>query len=282
MLQQIVIAWRSCKKYVVLLLFIFVLLFWKKGIYAETVVLPDYVEVVKNENVMICSMVEGMRKHKTQFSYYYPGIDKDFQKYRKASGAYSTFFEKIAEKDGYTAGIVSGYCITVCGADTKYVTFQYGYLTTKKQERQIDKRVKKVVKQIGKGSRAVRIKKAHDYLIRHMTYDERYYNPYHAFVKGKGMCMSYALAFQRILQEMKIPCIYVKGKNHAWNMVKIGKYWYNVDVTWDDRAIGRYRYFLKSDAEFPGHKRPKSKWLSSLKKAKRSYYGQKYDVSQFN
>ena len=84
--------------------------------------------------------------------------------------------------------------------------------------------------------------------------------------------MSYALAYQRILQEMNIPCIYVKGKNHAWNMVKLGKYWYNVDVTWDDNTTIQYRYFLKSDKDFPGHKRPKSRLLSSLRKAKKSYY----------
>ena len=70
---------------------------------------------------------------------------------------------------------------------------------------------------------------------------------------------------------MKRPCVYVKGKNHAWNMVKIGGYWYNVDVTWDDSRKDRYYYFLKSDLDFPGHRRPKSRYLSSLKKAKYSY-----------
>lgn len=271
MLQETVMKWRRCKRYVVWLFFILFLFFQGKQAHAKPVDLPSDVKVVKNEKAMIRSMVAGMRKHKTQFSYYYPGIHKDFKKYRKVSKSYATFFDKIARKDGYIAGIVSGYCITICGGDTKYVTFQFGYLTTKKQERQIDKRVKKIAKRMGQGSRAAKVRRAHDYLIKHMSYDENYYNPYHAFVKGKGMCMSYALAFQRILQEMEIPCVYIEGTNHAWNMVKIGKYWYNVDVTWDDRAMGRYRYFLKSDAEFLGHTRPKSKWLSSLKKAKRSY-----------
>ncbi|MBQ4057511.1 MAG: hypothetical protein IJD40_01110 [Lachnospiraceae bacterium] len=270
MLQQIIVMQRRCGKCVLLLLCT-LLLFQGKYTYAKSVDLPSDVKVVKNEKVMIRSMVVGMKKHKTQFSYYYEGIYKDFKKYRSISKSYTTFFDKVAREDGYITGIVSGYCITICGTDTKYVTFQFGYLTTKKQERQIDKRVKKIVKRIGKGSNVMRVRRAHDYLINHMSYDENYYNPYHAFVKGKGMCMSYALAFQRILQEMDIPCIYIKGKNHAWNMVKIGKCWYNVDVTWDDRLSGRYRYFLKSDAEFPGHKRPNSKWLSSLKKAKYSY-----------
>ena len=35
-----------------------------------------------------------------------------------------------------------------------------------------------------------------------------------------------------------VPCIYVygrgNGENHAWNMVKLGKYWYHYDPTWQD------------------------------------------------
>lgn len=272
MMKRMFMIWKCCGKYVVLLICVFIIL---RPVYlcnAKMIDLPADVKVVKNEKAMINNLVKGMKKHRTQFLYYYPGIHKDFKKYRKESKSYATFFEKIAKKDGYLAGVVSGYCITICGEELQYVSIQLGYLTTKRQEHQIDKKVKKIVKRIGKGSRVIRAKKAHDYLIDHMRYDTRYYNPYYAFSKGKGICMSYALAYQRILQEMKIPCIYVKGKNHAWNMVKIGKWWYNVDVTWDDRITGRYRYFLKSDRDFSGHKRPKSKWLSSLRKAKQSYY----------
>lgn len=236
--------------------------------------LPENVIVVKNEKVMIHMLLKGMKEHKSYFSFYYPGIDKNFKKYYKKSSGYQIFLEELSKKDGYIIGSLSGSCITVCGENPKYVTFQFGYLTTKRQEKEINKKVKVIVRQIGKGTRAQKIKKAHDYLITHMCYDNRYYSPYYAFTKGRGMCMAYALAFQRILQEMKIPCIYIKGKNHAWNMVKIGSCWYNVDVTWDD-AGGSYRYFLKSDAQFPGHKRPASKWLKAIRKAKHSYPLQK-------
>lgn len=233
--------------------------------------LPEGVTVVKNEKQMITRLLKGMKKHQSCFSFYYPGIGKDFAKYGRQSKAYASFMDKLAAKDGYLTGILSGVCITVCGGKHQYVTFQFHYLTTKAQEKKIDKKAKAIARKFRKGSRAVRAKKVHDYLIQKMRYDKRYYSPYYAFTKGRGICMTYALAYQRILQEMKIPCIYVKGSNHAWNMVKIGKYWYNVDVTWDDTGGRRYRYFLKCDAEFPNHKRPKSKWLSALKKARSSY-----------
>lgn len=239
-------------------------------VYAKDYVLPEEVIVVKNEQKMIQKLQKSMEDHEVSVSFYYPGIAKDFKKYQKKKNAYSEFFDKLAKRDGYMTGIISGSCITIHGIQTQYVTFQFGYLTTKKQERYIDKKVRSIVKQIGKGSRAYKVRAAHDYLVKHMQYDSNYFNPYYAFSKGRGMCMSYALAYQRILQEMGIPCIYVKGIDHAWNMVKIGRYWYNVDVTWDDNR-NRYRYFLKSDSDFPGHKRPKSKWLESLRKAKTSY-----------
>lgn len=239
-------------------------------VYAKGYDFPKEVKVVKNEQAMIKQLIVGMRKHKKRFSFYYPGITKDYKKYQ-SQFSYGSFMEKITRKDGYIAGIVSGFCMTIQGIKKKYVTFQFGYLTTKWQEKRMNKMVKRIAKRIGTGGRAERARKAHDYLIAHIQYDANFYNPYYAFFKGKGMCMSYALAYQRLLQEMKIPCVYIKGRNHAWNMVKIGAYWYNVDVTWDDRRNGQYRYFLKTDSEFPGHKRPKSKYLSSLRKAVHSY-----------
>ncbi|MBE5942327.1 MAG: hypothetical protein E7264_07310 [Lachnospiraceae bacterium] len=232
---------------------------------------PRGVRVVASEKEMIKDMVKRMKQHPSSLSYYYPGIESDMKKYKKGHPPYVDFFDELAKKDGYTMGTVSGYCVTISGEEERYVTFQFGYLTTKRQEKRITKLVKRLVKRIGHGSRLQKVKKAHDYLIEHMQYDAQYYTPYYAFVKGKGMCMSYALAFQRIMQEMKIPCIYVKGKEHAWNMVKVGGYWYNVDVTWDDNSYARYRYFMKTDKDFFGHKRPKSRWFRSLKKAKKSY-----------
>lgn len=258
--------------------FIFTLLIYimTRGeyVYAKEYVMPKEVIMVKNEQKMIQKLQKSIKHHKTKVSFYYPGIANDFKRYQRKKNAYSEFLDKLAQRDGYATGIISGSCITIHGKQVQYVTFQFGYLTTRKQERYIDKKVSSIVRQIGKGSRVYKARAAHDYLIAHMQYDDNYFNPYYAFSKGKGMCMSYALAYQRILQEMNIPSIYVKGNKHAWNMVKIGRYWYNVDVTWDDNG-NRYRYFLKSDSDFPGHKRPKSKWLESLCKAKTSYSGRR-------
>lgn len=237
---------------------------------AEAVSLPKEVVVVKNEKEMIDNLLCGMQRHQSYFAFYYPGIEKKFMQYRKQSVSFQTFMDKLALKNGYITGILSGTCICICGFEKRYVTFQFHYLTTTQQDKRINRIARSMASKYRKKTPAFRAKVAHDYLIQKVQYDKDYYNPYYIFTRGRGICMSYALAYQRLMQEMKVPCVYVKGKNHAWNMVKIGSAWYNVDVTWDD-AYGGYRYFLKSDKDFPGHRRPKSKTLSSLKKARKSY-----------
>ena len=240
-----------------------------------------------NKQSMKKAVLKALRDHRKHIRVTYKGIEKDMKRLKNDN--YMKLWESLQLEDGYHTGIVSGYCISnVEEEGIEYIDFQFNYLTTKKQEQYIDLKTRKIVKNIIKSNgktRYAKVKGTHDYLIRHMRYDSKYYNPYYAFKKGKGLCMSYSLAFQRILQEMNIPCVYVKGKEHAWNMVKLGKYWYNVDVTWDDsiknnsiksnlvknNPVISYRYFLRGDHNFPGHDLPKSSYIRKLKKSKYDY-----------
>ena len=76
---------------------------------------------------------------------------------------------------------------------------------------------------------------------------------------ARTVCAGYARAFQYLLQQLEIPCYYCTGnagENHAWDIVRIGGEYYNVDVTWDDTEEIGYDYFNKTDAEFaPTHVR---------------------------
>ncbi len=76
---------------------------------------------------------------------------------------------------------------------------------------------------------------------------------YSALVNGRTVCAGYARAFQYLMQRMGIPCYYCTGyagEDHAWNIIKLGEDYYNVDVTWDDTDTPTYDYFNKSDREF--------------------------------
>lgn len=82
---------------------------------------------------------------------------------------------------------------------------------------------------------------------------------YSALANGRTVCSGYARAFQYLMQKLGIPCYLTTGysrQNHAWNIVKLGDGYYNVDPTWDDVDSGIYDFFNKTDREFQStHKR---------------------------
>jgi hypothetical protein len=109
-----------------------------------------------------------------------------------------------------------------------------------------------------------KIMKAHDFIADSCVYDLEYengYTAYAAIVYGRALCEGYAKAFEYICEEMGIPCVVAVGDSvgsnvgHAWNKVKIGKNWYNIDVTNDDLddefyGVNSKNYFLLADSEY--------------------------------
>ena len=109
----------------------------------------------------------------------------------------------------------------------------------------------------------------HNWLTFNIDYDHSYTNYYAAETlrDRKGVCQGYAYAFREMCTLVGIETTIVGGtgtasdgstESHAWNQVKIGGVWYNVDVTWDDPSNGpnkdpddhsgnRYDYFLVSN-----------------------------------
>ena len=96
----------------------------------------------------------------------------------------------------------------------------------------------------------------HNALILLTEYDERAdmgQSAYSALVTGKSVCAGYARAFQYCMQQLGIPTYYCTGyagQDHAWDIVKLGNRYCNVDVTWDDTEPATENYFNKTDAEF--------------------------------
>lgn len=76
-----------------------------------------------------------------------------------------------------------------------------------------------------------------------------------------AVCEGYAKAFQLLLNAAGIENVYVvgnsNGQGHAWNQVKIGEDWYNVDLTWNDTNDRKsYRYFNLNDDVFDRNHAP--------------------------
>ena len=86
----------------------------------------------------------------------------------------------------------------------------------------------------------------HDYLAANCGYDyENYlnnsipvqsYSAYGALVNRLAVCQGYALAYKLLCNKVGIECFMVTSDkmNHAWNLIRLGESYYQVDVTWDD------------------------------------------------
>lgn len=111
-----------------------------------------------------------------------------------------------------------------------------------------------------------KIRFVYEYLIHTTKYDDRISDQsmYSVLVDYRGVCAGYSKAFQYIMHQIEIPCLYVTGDlkssspnqnntkilasysifeneiaptsttGHAWNMVKIDDSWVHVDVTSGD------------------------------------------------
>lgn len=117
-------------------------------------------------------------------------------------------------------------------------------------------------------SEAKKITKIHDYICNHVDYEynskeEQIYTAYGALCTGKAVCQGYAVLFYRLCKEAGLSVRIISGTGnggpHAWNIVRIGSKYYNVDCTWDGQDATTYNEFLlKSEADFRDH--PRESW----------------------
>jgi uncharacterized protein YjdB len=142
--------------------------------------------------------------------------------------------------------------------------FSQSFYTTADQEATVDSAVRRILQEldIADSSQGSKVRAIHDYIVGSVEYDDTLnrFSAYNALQDQKTVCNGYTLLLYKLLVEAGVPVRAVSGQgvtgvkseNHAWNIVRIGAYWYNIDATWDDTARTT-RYFLKSDAAFSDH-----------------------------
>lgn len=148
------------------------------------------------------------------------------------------------------------------------IDFTLRYRMTRDEEKWVLAEIRRVLARITNDTMSdfEKIVAVHDYIVRAYDYEmQTDGSPFtvHTFMhEGRGVCMAYALLFEKMMEALKIPCYYVIGKadgesalGHAWNMVELDGAWYHVDATWNDLGSKgsheiRYRYFLRSDEVF--------------------------------
>ncbi len=152
------------------------------------------------------------------------------------------------------------------------VTWTLAYYTTAAQETELTKEVEKVISGFSFTDSTTDYEKVctiYEYICSNVTYDHEgleagtsnlIYTAYAALINGTSVCQGYANLLYRMLLEVDIPARIISGtssgEGHAWNIVKLGNHWYNLDSTWDaSSGEAQDDYLLKCTANFPDHTR---------------------------
>ena len=148
-----------------------------------------------------------------------------------------------------------------------YIKYTMAYHSNSEQEAKLTEAVAVAMAklQLNGLSEAKKITKIHDYICNHVDYEynskeEQIYTAYGALCTGKAVCQGYAVLFYRLCKEAGLSVRIISGTGnggpHAWNIVRIGSKYYNVDCTWDGQDAATYNEFLlKSEADFRDHTR---------------------------
>ena len=146
--------------------------------------------------------------------------------------------------------------------------FEFTYLSTSDQEELVTEKVDGLLETFEfteETSDIIKIRTIYDWICGNVTYDyghdESYtlkHTAYAAIVDGQSVCQGYASLLYRLFREAGLSTRAITGKSngvgHAWNIVKFGDYYYNLDSTWD-AGLDTYRYYMKCDENFKNHMR---------------------------
>ena len=98
----------------------------------------------------------------------------------------------------------------------------------------------------------------HDWVSAHVDYGMSSVGSdfaYGALVNGRAVCAGYADAYKLLCELNGIECLRVNAatpsQQHAWNLVRLGGYWFHVDACWDGSFAGTvgHTFLLLNDDE---------------------------------
>lgn len=148
--------------------------------------------------------------------------------------------------------ILPEYKIVKLGAKNQYtLRFTFQYLTTAAQEKEVTNKISSAIKSLKLSDKSDyrKLRLIHNFVCEIAKYDydhvfDESYKPqfttHGALIKGVAVCQGYATLFYRLCRETGISCRVITSDDHAWNIAKVGKNYYNIDTTWDDTQTDHY------------------------------------------
>ncbi|MBE6787468.1 MAG: hypothetical protein E7537_03880 [Ruminococcaceae bacterium] len=148
------------------------------------------------------------------------------------------------------------------------VDLEIQYYTSANQEQKLTQEIDKVIDGFGFTNNTPEIQKCdaiYDYITENVRYDyanlydDEYllkYTAYAALINKTAVCQGYATLFYRMAKECGLDVRVIsgtsRGEGHAWNIVKLGDWYYYLDSTWDEGTTD-YDYYLKGSNDFDQH-----------------------------
>lgn len=145
------------------------------------------------------------------------------------------------------------------------LTVNFSWYTTKEQEELVNRKVDEILTGLDVFDKSdyEKVYAVYEYILNNAEYVDSakynkaaesnehliYHTAYSALIMGETVCQGYATALYRLLRELgistRVIAGYAGGENHAWNIVRVGSFYYLADATWDD-ANPSLHYFLKA------------------------------------
>lgn len=226
--------------------------------------------VVHTEEDAINSIYNAFMKGQDSVIIHYYGDKEDIESFAQdlVEQVFLIDDETTSDDFDYIKNKYRGYTASISGFKIYSIHYRFDFSESYVQTKIVNDDVKKILNELNleNESEYVKVKKIHDYIIENTTYDITVKNnsAYEGLENHATACQGYANMTYKMLTEAGVQCRVITGKAdnvpHAWNIVRIGELWYNLDCTWDDPIGGlndnigkKYSYFLKGSKNFKEH-----------------------------
>ena len=176
----------------------------------------------------------------------------------------STDITTVPTQGDYLLYQIGGYSWSFNGQAVFYYPLYY---TDASQESDTDDMISQIINNLSLDGCSDEVKSAriYDYIARNVEYDYEnsdylIYTAYGALSRGKAVCQGYSVLYYRLALEAGLCSRIISGTGidpssgeggaHAWNIVKLEDYYWNLDVTWDSGSPISHNYYLNNSASF--------------------------------
>ena len=221
-----------------------------EGLEFDTLFYPYYAMLTDDMKKLYCQIYSNALDKTQSFT---PVVETNTNQLK-------TVFEAVYNDHPELFWLETGYsCKYLPNGKCVEITMKYNqtaaYLEEAKQ--QFDSRTNELVKEASLlATDEEKERYVHDRLLEKAEYNvsaKMNQSAYSALVNGESVCAGYSRAMQHIMIQLGIPCYYCTGyagESHAWNIIKLGSKYFNVDTTWADLEPPVYDFYNKSDEEY--------------------------------